>query len=300
MFAFVLGLATVMGAGDQAVERISVPQQVLVQGEPDVVIKGRLKKERRQEAAAFVRRVAPMPRNGQLGRWQQPICPFVLGVEEEFAVHVAARVRAAARQAGAPVGEPGCRGNALIAFVPDAQALIRIVNLRHQRLLAGVPFADRQALRASRSPILWWASSRIEGSDGDQIQQDGLGSLPQLRQYRSSLISTLTRIAYTGATVLVGLERSNGQRLDALADYAAFVLLSDARPTGPTPPVPTILNLYTAPAGDRPMGLTDHDRAYLMGLYRTPTDRTAMVQRQAITNRIVREGIGQDVTSGTD
>lgn len=256
--------------------------------QPDVVVEGRREAERRRAAETLVRRVAPAPVQGQLGRWYGPVCPVVMGMSDDLNGRVAARIRAVAAEVGAPVGEAGCAGNVLVAFAADAAAEFRMIRRDKPWLVESIPLPDWQALRTSSAPILWWSSTIVESVDGNQI---GLESFrPILRQFRASRLSTLTRANRKAAIVLVDAARSSGASLDAVADYAAFVVLSGTRFDRPKGATGGILDLFDAKPEQRPAALSDTDLAYLTGLYRAVPDRLAQVQASSIAAEIARSG----------
>ena len=255
---------------------------------PDVVVRGRTDRERQRAAETFVRQVAPAPVQGQLGRWYQPVCPVVMGLSDALNERVAARIRSVAAAVGAPAGEPGCAGNAMVAFAADAAAEFKAIRRDKPWLVESIPLPDWQALRTSKAPVLWWSATVTESIDGNQIGMEGFK--PILRQFRASRVSTLTRARRGAAVVLVDARRSDGASLDAVADYAAFVILSGTRFARPAGATGGILDLFDAAPGQRPAGLGDTDMAYLKGLYAATPDRLARVQASSIASAIVRSG----------
>lgn len=254
----------------------------------DVVVEGRTERERQRAAETFVRQVAPAPVQGQLGRWYQPICPTVMGMSEELNARVAARIRAVAAEVGAPVAKSECAGNILVAFSANAAAQFEEIRRDKPWLVESIPLPDWQALRKSRAPVLWWSATVTESIDGNQIGMEGFK--PILRQFRASRVSTLTRARRGGAIVLVDAARSAGASLEAVADYAAFVVLSGTRFARPGGATGGILDLFDAKPEQRPTEISDTDLAYLKGLYRMTPDRVARVQASAIAAEIVRSG----------
>ena len=75
------------------------------------------------ETLEVVRRVA-RPVDGQLARFQQPVCPKVIGFEERYESIVAARIRQAAEQAGARAGGEGCVANLFVVIVDDGSEFV--------------------------------------------------------------------------------------------------------------------------------------------------------------------------------
>lgn len=274
----------------------------------DIVVTGRSADDRRQAARDFVRDVSPPPIDGQFARWQVPLCPAVRGVSTSIARQVSDRVRAAARRTGAPVAGDDCRPNAIIVFTPDARGLLTTMERRQPRLLADMPLADRRAMRTIDRPVLWWTGTQGEGADGNPLTSNssvalGFGagaSIPASDRtrfgdsYRSSIVSTGFRVAIDSAVVLVDVPRSTGYRLDAIADYAAFVILARARPAIPRVGTPTILRLFADSAEDRPTGLTPADTRYLSSLYAIAPDRAARSQAALIARTVARPSDPQD------
>ncbi|WP_267381259.1 MULTISPECIES: hypothetical protein [unclassified Sphingomonas] len=269
---------------------------------PDVIVTARRVEEQKREARDFVRSLSATPVNGQFARWHTPLCPMVSGVAANIAARVSDRIRAAALAAGAPIGKAGCKANAIVVFTPSAHALLAAMERREPLLLHDLPLPDARALRASSAPVIWWYGTLTEGADGSQLQStpsaafgaNGTGNSPvpqndqtrYLDSYRSSLISSPTRVAIQCAVVLVDVPLSRGRRLDAVADYAAFAILARVRSNAPQGTAPTILKLFTAEEADRPATLTDPDRAYLTALYTVAPDRSATVQAARIIDAV--------------
>lgn len=273
--------------------------------DPGLVVTGRTEAEREAEAAAFVRAVSPPSVDGQFARWHDPLCPAAVGLAPSVAARVVDRVRRAASDAGAPLAREGCAVNAQIVFTADAGALLRGIERRRPRLLAGLSPADARALRASEAPVRWWTDTRSEGADGNPFASMppvafGLiaaagPTIPATERtrfgdsYRSSNLSTAMRVAVTGAVVLVDVPRTTGHSLDAVTDYAAFVILARVRSVPPAGTAATILSLFAADPAGRPAALTGADRAYLVGLYAAPADRPVRAQRRAIAGAVARQ-----------
>lgn len=290
-------LAMAMLAGAQQPQPAATP-------EPDIVVTGRTQAEREAEAAAYVRAVSPPAIDGQFARWHAPLCPTVLGLAPDVAARVIARVRAAAEAARAPLAAPGCDANAQIVFTGDASALLVRMERQRSRLLAALPPAEARDLRTTAAPVRWWTETRSEGADGNafsNMPSAAIGMIGPLGPaipmsdrtrfgdtYRSSNLSTAMRVAVTDAVVLVDVPRTTGHSLNAVADYAAFVILARVRRAPPAGSAATILSLFTADPAERPDALTATDRAYLAALYAIPVDRPATAQRRAIAGAVAR------------
>ena len=236
-------------------------------------------------------------------RWIDPVCPRAIGVAPEIAALVVARVRAAAIAAGAKVAEAKCRPNLTVSFVDDAADVARRVAKRQPRQFADIAMPDRRALIEGDAPVRWWYITELRGKDGERLegnqppfvtidggtpgqQLPGGTNASYLALPGNSLVSTQVARTILRATVLVDANRATGARLDAVADYAAFVGLAEVRPD-PDPQPGSILGLFTGT--DAPAALTEWDRRFLRQVYRIKLDRQARQHRSSLVAALVDE-----------
>jgi hypothetical protein len=99
-----------------------------------------------------------------------------------------------------------------------------------------------------------------------------------------SRLTASTNPRFEAMIVLVDAPQVNRFYLGELSDYVSLVVLGNPPLGGQSPPT-SILSMFER---ERPTGsnfqLTDHDRSYLAGLYRTRTDGLGRQQRSAIAN----------------
>lgn len=292
-FAALLALATGIPDATMAQSAVEDTDGIVVTGEAARV------EEIRKEARAFVAAASAPPIDGQLARWNSPLCPHVTGLDDAVASRVAARVRALASQVGAPVDKADCRTNIVITFTPDARELVGTMERKSSRLLEGTSTPDKLAIRTQPGAVRWWYKTITEGADGSQFSGSsaaltGTIDIPSSGEQRfldtrsSSLIRTKFRVSLRTATVLIDVPASTGYRLNDVADYVGFVLLARVGMTAKLADADSILSLFTR-APEQARGLSDWDRAYLSALYRTPVDRDADKQRGLIANEMVKD-----------
>lgn len=92
--------------------------------QPDaIIVTGRKSdpKEVSKEAWLFERKIQAEDVGGQLARWNIPICPAVIAVDQKYASYIVDRIRKIAFDVGAPVAKAECRPNIVISFTPDAK-----------------------------------------------------------------------------------------------------------------------------------------------------------------------------------
>lgn len=112
----------------------------------------------------------------------------------------------------------------------------------------------------------------------------GNGETSFLSLYSNSIVSTQVVRAIRSATVLIDVNKATGVKLDATADYAAFVALAELRPS-PEPQPNSILGLFK---GEKPpTHLTEWDTKFLRELYRLPLDRRARQQRNSLAGALI-------------
>lgn len=262
----------------------------------DIVVTG-IRAADRARIAQAVRTTAAVPVDDQFARWNDPVCPRVLGVALPIAAIVTAKIVTEARAAGVKVGGAGCRTNIVVSFVHRSETVVASIIRRQPGLLAGLPAGERRVLLALGLPVRWWYGYDTRGSDGRAMgtASAALGAnasgtdavdLPARvgDSYHSSLISTKLRVDLTAATVLVDVDGATGTRLSAVAAYAARVALAPTRLPPVSEGVPTVLDMFGSTG--RVSDLTAFDRAYLSALYRLPPDRSASTQRARLAAAI--------------
>lgn len=278
-------------------------------GAPIVVTGERPTREQaRERATTFVRQVGVARGDIAAARWADRICPRVLGIAQAYSAIVEARMRQIAEAAGMRVAPPGCRTNITVSFVGDAAALMRDINERSPTRLNEVPRGERAAMLNGAAPIRWWylteirsrhqmrnAPQSVETRAGESASTSSVTSstldVEALSQYSSSLISTQGARAIVDANVVIDLDGAEGQSLQAVAAYAAFVAYSEVHPSSP-PPAGSILGMFGPETGLR--GLTDWDMAFLRALYQLPLDREARRHR----GLLVRDMVNYQMTQG--
>ena len=255
----------------------------------------------RERATQFVRTTGVASGQTPTARWVDPVCPRVIGIQDEAARSAEARIRAIAELAGTPVAGEPCDSNLVVSFAPNPASVVREIGRRAPGQLAQVAQDDRDALLNGDAPIRWWYRTELRERHGG-LQQDNstlaggttpsthdgsgagtgiAGGVPSLMHYESSVLSTLTQRALTSATVVIDQDRVMGLPLNTLAAYAALVGLAEIR-KGDAAPEGSILSLFGAQP--RPQRLTTGDMAFLRALYRMPLDREANRHRGTLVH----------------
>jgi hypothetical protein len=269
----------------------------------DVVVEGRRLEDLTND---FVSEVAIPARGRGLARWRNKVCVGVANLQAETAHYIVDRVSTVAQDLGLKAGAPGCEPRILIIATTDANSFTRDLIANRPRLFvvggAGMDLG-RNALRKFEStdrPVRWWnVSAPIDTETGDIAvripgyvgREGGAGSpldfAPHIGVFAASRLSTQIVDDTMRSFVIVDVDRLNGVSLEQLADYIAFIALAQIDPNADTSGYVSVLNVFDDPGQTE--GLTNWDRAYLLGLY--DAERTRLnhaSQRTEIVSSILR------------
>ncbi|MEE4155568.1 MAG: hypothetical protein V2I27_15520 [Erythrobacter sp.] len=244
----------------------------------------------------------------QTARWEDKICPKVLGVEGLAAQMLVERLSQVAASVGVEVASADCRPNISVVFTEDAADFMATIRRRSPRRLREAPARQRDFLYASQAPVRWWYSTQLFGSGGRaltpseppfiQCQGDcsGGSAIPSgpntkfLSHYSSSRIAAPTERHIKAASVVVDINLAAGTPITALADYVALVALAEIWPREGASVGDSILGLFEAmPVSlERPPQLSETDEVFLCGLYKMPLDRPARYQRGRLISAIAK------------
>lgn len=219
--------------------------------------------------------------DGQLTRFNLPVCPTVIGLADEYAAIIARRIRAVARDTGAKVAPEGCRGNLVVIFAKDADALVKDMRAKTPGIFEGVDDTDLK--RAFRDgPVHMWNVTEILNEDG---QRPGNGAM---NVKTASILYRTTQQAITGSMIVLDHEATIGKTLTQIGDYVAMRALAGALPPREGVPADTILTLFD-PASTTPPQLSAVDRSYLRGLYKSNPLMTKRVAMGRISRQIQKD-----------
>lgn len=258
----------------------------------------------RQHATDFVKATGVALGDLPAARWVDPVCPRVLGLADDYARIVEAKLREIATDAGIKVARAPCTPNIAVSFALDAGAVVQTIAAKSPKRLAEVPAAGVAALKNGTAPIRWWYSTEPRDRDGSPPvagpppwstgNAEGGGSviptgdgISNILHYSSSLVGTGTIRALRLATVVVDINRTHGLPLASVASYAAMVALAEMRP-GVAGGAGSVLGLFGGSGGgDPPRSPTAWDFAFLRAVYHLPLDRRAEQQRRMLVRDLV-------------
>jgi hypothetical protein len=269
------------------------------QSEP-IIVTGRTP----ETTQAFVEQVAAAPEAAdQLARWDREICTSVVGLPARQGQYLADHIAQRAFAVGLQPGAPGCHGNVAVFVTSDSDAMARrlfeedpdLFAYRSENNVSTLGQAAFEQFLSSQRPVRWWHVAHTVGADGISLSGDasagGISNAAVARS-RGSRLSNDTRQDLARVVIIVDARRVGGVQLSALADYVAMVALAQIDPFADTSSYPTVLNLFTPPAGASPVtAMSDWDLAFLDGLYNASRHAvSAQQQEREIVRRMLARG----------
>lgn len=281
--ACVVGIALVFSAAPlpaQSEEPASRGQIVVTGETPDAI-------------TALARNVSIIgnPLDNPLPRFEDRLCPGVLGLEAEAAAYVIQRIRFNAEQYDIPQhpDDGTCKPNMIVAFIEDAQDQLVELARNQGYMLAGLSVSQRGELLDAPGAARVWVNTAVRTATGMPVSsQSAAGQAPERVKMADaetgtgnsldlpavargwatqSRITFATREDIVSVMVLFDRELVKGKSLLQLADYATMRGLAFTRETRGETAAATILSLFD-PAAPPPDRLTAFDMAYLESLYR--------------------------------
>ena len=296
-------LAIVLLAGVLAVPALAVPAADANDSETITVTGERLTRPQlRARSLEFVRTALADTTHGQHARWQGSICPRVFGAQPATEALFLERFRTAADVLGVRTEDPGCQPNIVVWFTADAKGLMRRISAHTPDHLEDTSPADRRRLLDGDDPVRWFYSTNPQGSSGQIIgegsaaigAQLGTANTPVVNnRLTASRLSTGTRVALTGATIIIDVPSAEGHSLEALAAQSVMLGFARTRLGKARPASASILTLFSPRAPEtRPRDLSSIDEAFLVALYKAPDDRQANWQRAFLVSAMVNDLFG--------
>jgi len=265
----------------------------------EIVVTGEREPPTRNEITEQARNISIIgdPRDNPLPRFEDRICPGVLGLTGDAAGYIIDRIRYNAEQFGLRISpdDGSCEANFIVAFVDDAQNQLVELARNNGYMLAGMSVTSRGDLLDAPGAARVWVNTLTRTRDGMPTQSardaagaperrgstfggtDGGGN-PVSNPYSSGLPPVAatqganSRIFFPVrediVSVLVLFDRAQvrGKTLLQLADYATMRGFATTRETSGEPEAATILSLFDGP-GPKPDRLTEFDLGYLGSLY---------------------------------
>lgn len=253
-----------------------------------IVVEGTNAKRR---ANNYLDHVLPPIFDGQVGRFEDPLCPATVGLPDNLRDEVLKRLKLVASVVRIPLDTGNCKANLVIIVVDDKKALIEGMRRKKESYLYGIGNDRIGELANSLAPVAAWQITDVIGADGMPLRTDGDGFPRLFTTVPPSRVVQTTRKRIIGAVVVIEQRGLLNVTTRQLADYALVRLLAPMEAKERTPPDSSVLSLFNQGVRpeDAPQTLTWWDLAYLKALSDTRSDGVADVQRHEIRDEMLRE-----------
>ena len=259
-----------------------------------VVIQARTDREIKRQITKFVSGGVVTYFDESLQRWNQPICPLVVGLASKPAEFVRARVLQVAKDSNAPAGSENCNPNLVVVITNDPDLLLEkwYKGLRGVFNSCGGLGPVKKFLQSSQ-PVRAFYNAKFTSSGGPGVGAlvlDGLNlPFPSECLHTGQLGTHLRRgsvQAMTSVIIVVDGRQTTKINMGQLADYIAMIGLAQIRIQADTGAAPSILRLFEG-SDPQPRGLTPWDEAFLRSLY--ITDQTSVLEVPEIEDRMFKQ-----------
>lgn len=264
-FAYMLWkiLVAVLGAS-------AIPGLAQQTGDP-IVVEG-------QKAGVLktLRQVRALSRDvdGNLSRFESPVCPGVVGLPISLAATVIDRMRANVKAVGAELAPENCSANLTVIVTENGNDLVNGLFEKSPQLFGYQSKTEMDALRKSKGPAWVWQTTQPKRADGmpvPMLEQVTPGGAQAKRRAYAVPNAKMSRLASTVrqdtglAFVVLSRTAIEGKTLVQIADYGVLRGLAGTTANAEDAAgSQSIAALFTQTS---PAEMTDFDLAYLTGLY---------------------------------
>lgn len=263
------GLAGLLLAAPLAAQETPAPppsdRDIVVTGEQDTpeVDHGEVTRQAREVSRdGDVRHTA-------LARFEDYACPGVIGLTQEFAEVIVARLRFIAEDLDIPLADmDACRPNIIVAFTEDGREDLAAIERNTHYVSEVLSVGETRELLEEPGPVRVWSIVETRLRNGMRVPRSRSLDPPTVQmEGGQSLISNATREDIVGVMVLFDRDDARGKTLRQLADYAAMRAFARTRNAAGEAAPDSILGLFDPANPSPPLALTEFDRAFLAALY---------------------------------
>lgn len=275
------------------------------QSEESILVEGQ-----RLNPSAIVRETINLAGVAPLARFEDKVCPGVVGLGAEQAEQLVQMIRQNIVDLGAKVQGARCTANATLILTEDPVGFIKQLAKKEPGYF---DFSPRQFEEFTARPraVASWHVTEVRDRDGNELgsgdrisdkkrrlaNQYAAVTEPMdarvLRNSGASRLSTNSRNDMLFAFAVIDSTKTRGKTMRQLADLATLHLLLDIRQDASASNPGSILSLFEdRPEGSSPpAGFSAVDRAMIRGLYApNENNRTAAQQFSQIASAIRKSG----------
>jgi hypothetical protein len=247
-----------------------------------------------------------------LARFEEKICPGVVGLGLVQAGKLADMIRANIQALGGKLQVPGCTPNATVIFVDQPVDFVKQFAVKEPAFFTMTP-REFEQFTARPRPVASWHVTETRDRDGQELNgSDKLSdhkkrmfntnagsSVPMdarvVRQSAATRLYTNTRQDMMFGFAVIDRAQLEGKTLRQLADLATLHLLLDIKQDAGASNHGSILSLFEArPSGlAAPAELSPFDKAMVQGLYGSAENNRTPAQQFSQIATAIRRSTGK-------
>ena len=255
-------------------------------GDP-IIVEGVRPGEDQPSVVTKLRQMIDETQGSQLARFEDEICPMVIGMPADWTAILTRIIRENVVAAGGTVGKPGCSVNAAAIFIDRPQELILALHKAEPSFFMNM--SPREFINFSKQarPAYSWHTVNT-------YSRDGVAMYGKVRGAAATRLYTNVREEMESGLVVIDRQATIGKSLRQLADFATMHLMLDVNWRARRMEGNSILSLFHPRKAEPPARMSSFDRNALSGFYlQRENNRTAAAQRQNIARAIERQEEGK-------
>ena len=260
----------------------------------EIVVTGQ--KNKQEIAQALRKLIEPSNRSQQLARFEDKVCPMVIGMPRDWTATMTRMIRENVVAVGGKLEPAGCKPNALAIFIDQPRELVTAFHDAEPHLFNMTPREYAQ-FASQPGPVWSWHVTDMRDRDGNQVAQGKMSGndFAVVKNAAATRLYSNVREDMLAGFVVIDRMATVGRTLRQLADLATMHMLLDVKPGAGKQDMSSILSLFEARStpGAVPARFSSFDRGILAGFYtQRENNRTATQQRENIA-KAIKNGAGE-------
>ena len=255
----------------------------------------------------YIRRVRQLSDSqlGQMTRFEEPICPQVVGLPESMSTTVEHLIGEEVVRAGATKALTTCTPNLIVIIAEDGNKFLIGLNKKNPGLFDGFYISQKDAFNKQKGPVWSWRTTIPKRRDGGPVNHISSISFSAndpprplgkgayiVSDIEPGRLSAPVRVDMASAIIVINAQAVNGTNLRQLSAFCAMVGMSPINTAhAKDNPESSILSLFSMDDHQRtlPDDLSAFDLAYLRALYRGDTGYTFDQKTRMMATDLERE-----------
>lgn len=273
--------ALVLGAMVAAMAAPTLAQQPTPGADDPLVVTGQRPDQDQPSVVTRLRDMIDESDGEQLARFEDEICPMVIGMPADLTAIMTRVIRENVVAAGGKVGKAGCKVNAAAIFIDRPQELILALHKSEPSFFMNMSPREFDLFSSRNAPVYSWHTANT-------YTRDGAAMYGKVRGAAATRLYTNIREEMESGIVVIDRQATIGKSLRQLADFATMHLMLDVNWRARRVDRGSILSLFQS-SDKAPLRMSSFDRGALAGFYlQRENNRTAAQQRQNIARSLKR------------